>query len=511
VNGAWGTLALVGATAVAGAAMGSGRGSFAKAVPQGALHRMPDGARWATNGHVAVREDYTHLVTQGKKDAPWITNLPSEFFSEFYNTHMNRAREERTNDEVVLINAKYGRLPMKAEGYLRTGSSALEPVVYLDKQGKPFAVVMPMRAGGPSEEYVQVTGAKVTPELNRAVESGLKVSAAISYGGNAPKPQPVKRPPPPPFEVPEECVFEIDGKRWLTDGFGMFREDYAHLHPLAKKRGKNIPWIGRLPVPDDFYERRGRSARAIEPSAFRNVYEVSTKGAREQNKSDEELVFNRYYVDLIQRASGVRRNGSAHKVPAVFLDPDGEPYMILMPFSYTSERGLGVEIVDVEGEPVSKQRYDGFSKNKSSSFVGYEGSRREQRMALRGQAQRESRAQAASKGARKRPKQKLQAVTAKRQQTRQQARQQAMYDLGYHLARFKREVLRDVKAGLIDPAKVKGLEDLSAYVDVNDYGGFTDDSYVLHQTDPMRDEALTAMVWDAVDTWIANGGLRGAR
>ena len=97
-----------------------------------------------------------------------------------------------------------------------------------------------------------------------------------------------------------------------------------------------------------------------------------------------------------------------------------------------------------------------------------------------------------------------------RQQTRQQQQQQspqAIYTLTYHLARFKRELRRDVKAGLV-PNNVRDLSEVGTYVDVMDYGGFTDDAYALHQTDPQRDAKLTEQVWEGIDAWIQQGGLR---
>lgn len=68
------------------------------------------------------------------------------------------------------------------------------------------------------------------------------------------------------------------------------------------------------------------------------------------------------------------------------------------------------------------------------------------------------------------------------------------------IERAKREILEDVKAGVV-PADVEAFSDLHYFVDANGYGGFFEDDAELEDANP---------VFDAVDLWIKGGGIAAA-
>lgn len=85
------------------------------------------------------------------------------------------------------------------------------------------------------------------------------------------------------------------------------------------------------------------------------------------------------------------------------------------------------------------------------------------------------------------------------------------------IARIKKEILEDVRAGIV-PASVKSFRDLHDYVDANCYGGFCDDEYIdalikhfggRDEHEGMPDGVLVYLndAQNATSTWIMNDGI----
>ena len=72
--------------------------------------------------------------------------------------------------------------------------------------------------------------------------------------------------------------------------------------------------------------------------------------------------------------------------------------------------------------------------------------------------------------------------------------------VGERIALAKLEIRSDVARGIVPP-DVAGFSDLHDYVDANYYGGLIDDY------DAVSTEEANA-VQDALDKWLADGGLR---
>lgn len=72
----------------------------------------------------------------------------------------------------------------------------------------------------------------------------------------------------------------------------------------------------------------------------------------------------------------------------------------------------------------------------------------------------------------------------------------------YHVERAKKELLEDVKEGII-PDDVESFSDLNDYVDANSYGGFFEEDYELS-----KDFIIENAVHQKLNEWIQSGGLK---
>ena len=77
----------------------------------------------------------------------------------------------------------------------------------------------------------------------------------------------------------------------------------------------------------------------------------------------------------------------------------------------------------------------------------------------------------------------------------------SVYSAYPHVERMKREILADVRKGVV-PVTCKSFSELHDYVDANCYGGFCEEGF-----DETKVDAVNA-AQNAVDLWIKAGGLK---
>lgn len=169
-NGAWLALGVAGAAAAAGAVLG-GRGSRAlRGVPEDAwIYTDEKGRRWATDGTATIREDAPPLAAAGRgtfrafwktpEDSIW--ERAKESIPDLISHHATYANKPYPEGVEAYFNKAYGPLLKKAGKVqisrqdfeaLKGGYGPFGPATAFDKNGEPWALVMPMRTREAHEE-----------------------------------------------------------------------------------------------------------------------------------------------------------------------------------------------------------------------------------------------------------------------------------------------------------------------------------------------------------------------